>query len=156
MMPATLRAQRLIRRPFALRDPEVSVAYHAGPRTGGAGGPRQRSDVAERFHATAGRWALRGSGRDAIAPGGGAGIAFGPAGPMQIDGDNAPEMTWTLRDGAREGRGHVTDACRAVFARCAGAPLITRLAPDDLRSASDPDAPPSEWSPGRAIWRAPA
>lgn len=147
-LPDTLRSARLVLRRPRLDDLEAYVAYYTGPRTAGVGGPKPRAVVVERFLAMAGQWALRGFGRYAITDGG---TGFGHAGVMQVDEADAPELTWTLWDGAREGQGYATEAARAVLDAWRGPDLVVRVDPGNaasLRVAAklgfvpDPDAVP--------------
>jgi RimJ/RimL family protein N-acetyltransferase len=123
-LPDILRTSRLVLRRPDLDDLEAYAAYYTGPRTGGVGGPKPRHQVAERFAAMAGQWALRGFGRYVISEGG---RGFGHVGVMQIDAGDAPELTWTLWDGTREGRGYATEAARAVLDAWRGPDLIARV-----------------------------
>ncbi|MEL6608574.1 MAG: GNAT family N-acetyltransferase [Pseudomonadota bacterium] len=107
--------ERLTLRPFEMRDLDGYVAYYTSPdRTAGVGGPKPKYVVTERFLAMAGQWALRGYGRYAIALHDG-GAAFGHVGIMHIEDDAEPEMTWTLWDAARTGKGYATEAAKPVM-----------------------------------------
>lgn len=130
-LPDTLRTARLVLRRPSLADLEGYVAYYTGKRTAGVGGPKPRETVAERFMAMAGQWTLRGFGRYVITEGG---AGFGHVGVMQIDTDDPPELTWTLWDGTREGRGIATEAARAVLEAWTGPPLIAQVFPGNHAS----------------------
>lgn len=130
-LPRTLRTQRLTLRPFGLQDLEAYVAYYTGPRTAGVGGAKPRHVVAERFHAMAGQWTLRGFGRYAMDLDG---QAIGHVGVIQIDDSDPPEMTWTLWDAAHEGQGYATEAARAVMDAWTGPRLLARIERDNAPS----------------------
>ncbi|MGR3433852.1 MAG: GNAT family N-acetyltransferase [Shimia sp.] len=157
MMPATLTADRLVLRQFHLRDLPAYVAYYTGPRAAGVGGPKARHVVVDRFFAMAGQWPLRGFGRYAITLDPDA-AAFGHVGVMAMDPEVAPEITWTLWDADREGRGYTTEAARAVLdAYLARADhVIAHIAADNAGSCAvaprlgmveEPDAPAPDWMP---------
>lgn len=152
MLPEQITTARMILRRPALSDIEGYVAYYTGDRTGGVGGPKPRGIVVERFMAMVGQWALRGYGRYVLTDGS---LAFGHAGVMHIDDHDAPEITWTLWNGAREGHGLATEAARAVLQAWQGPRLIARVAPDNhasrrvaerLGMAVDPTAPPASYA----------
>lgn len=161
-LPATLSTERLTLRPFEMRDLEAYVGYYTGPRTGGVGGPKPRYAVVERFMAMAGQWALRGYGRYAIDL---AGEGIGHAGVMHVDTSDPEELTWSLWDAAHEGRGFASEAAKAVLDAWRGAPLLARIAPDNLPSRKvaerigmvlDPAAPPPDYAPSFVTYRAAA
>ena len=130
-LPETLTTARMTLRRPALCDLEAYVAYYTGTRTGGVGGPKPRAIVVERFMAMVGQWALRGYGRYVMTD---ATCAFGHVGVLHIDERDAPEITWTLWDAAREGQGLATEAARAVLAAWTGPSLVARVAPENAAS----------------------
>ena len=114
-------------------------------------GPKPRYVVADRFMGMVGQWALRGYGRYVMTQGD---AVFGHVGVMHIDEIEAPEITWTLWDDAREGQGFATEAARAVLQAWAGPPLLARVKPDNAASlrvaerlgmVPAPDAPPASY-----------
>ena len=107
-------SERLELRGFQPSDLPGYVAYYTGKRTTGVGGPLQPHQAFERFCAMIGHWSVRGFGRYAIADRFG-GPAFGHVGPMQLDAHSDPEMTWTIWDEAKTGRGLATEAAQAVL-----------------------------------------
>ncbi|GIT91196.1 N-acetyltransferase [Jannaschia pagri] len=158
-LPSTITTERLVLRPFEMRDLDAYVAYYTGPRTTGVGGPKPRYVVAERFQAMAGQWALRGYGRYAITDGQ---AAFGHAGIMHVDDGDPAEMTWTLWHTQWEGKGFATEACRAILTAWAGEPLVARIAPSNGRSIAmaqrlgfveDPNAPPPSYDQTMRTYR---
>ena len=130
-LPSVIRTERLVLRPFEMGDLDGYLAYYTGPRTAGVGGPKPRRAVVERFHAMAGQWSLRGFGRYAVTTGG---AAFGHVGPLQVEDGDPVEMTWTLWDGSKEGRGYATEAARAVLNAWREGPLAAFVHPSNAAS----------------------
>lgn len=133
MMPETLTTARMTLRRPVLSDLDGYVAYYTGARAGGVGGPKPRYVVVERFMGMVGQWMLRGYGRHVMVDADG---AFGHVGVMHIDDVDPPEITWTLWDPAREGRGFATEAARAVLAAWNGPALVARIMPENAGSIS--------------------
>ncbi|MEM9343256.1 MAG: GNAT family N-acetyltransferase [Pseudomonadota bacterium] len=111
---APIRTENLLLRAFRVEDFPGYLAYYTGERTGGVGGPLPAHRVFERFCSMIGHWAMRGYVRYAISDHA-AGPAFGHVGPMKLTDDAPPEMTWTIWDGARTGKGLATEAAGAVL-----------------------------------------
>lgn len=152
-LPATISTDRLVLRPFEIRDLDGYLAYYTGKRTGGVGGPKPAHVVAERFMAMAGQWVLRGYGRYAISVGS---EAIGHAGILHAHPADPAEMTWSLWQAEHEGKGLATEAAHAVLAAWKGAALVARIAPDNQRSRRvaerigmtlNPDATPPQYDP---------
>lgn len=104
----------VLRKPQA-KDLPAFMAYQTGPRTEFTGGPLAPHKAAEKFSGVAGQWALYGFGRyvitDAVTD-----APLGHVGPLRHMPDAVPEMTWTLWDGAHEGKGIARRSVAAVLA----------------------------------------
>lgn len=164
MTPALDRlstARLVLRRPEA-GDFPAYAAYCASDRARFVGGPFDAARAFEKFAAMAGHWDLRGFGRYVMTL---EGQAIGHVGPLQLLGDETPEMTWTLWDPAREGQGYAREAARAVTAHLLddlGWPgVILRIAADNAASrqlaerlgAVPCDASAPAWMPGAVTYR---
>ncbi|SFE49504.1 GNAT family N-acetyltransferase [Roseivivax sediminis] len=124
-----LQTARLTLRPLRATDFDAYAAYCGSERAQFVGGPYARPDAFNKFCAMIGHWQMRGFGRLAICLKGSE-EAFGHAGLLQTDEARAPEITWTLWDGAFEGRGYASEAARAVRDHAFGAlglPLLTAI-----------------------------
>ena len=130
-LPTAITTERLLLRPFEMRDLEGYVAFYTGNRTAGIGGPKPRYVAVERFMAMIGQWALRGYGRYAIDLDG---AAIGHVGVMHMDETDPIELTWSLWDEAPEGHGYASEAARAVLAAWSGPTLEVHIMPDNRRS----------------------
>ncbi|WP_294621836.1 GNAT family N-acetyltransferase [uncultured Roseovarius sp.] len=159
-LPATISTERLVLRPFEMRDLDGYVAYYTGDRTDGVGGPQSRQNAVNRFFAMAGQWALRGYGRYAISL---RDTAIGHAGVLHCDPADPAELTWTLWTAAQEGKGYATEAAQAVLAKWHGPALIARIAPENAASIRvaerigmhfDPEASPPGYAPSMHTYRA--
>ena len=127
-------ARLVLRRPVA-GDFPAYAAYCASDRSRFVGGPFDTARAFEKFAAMAGHWDLRGFGRYVMTR---EGQAIGHVGPLQMLPDETPEMTWTLWDGALEGRGLAREAARAVTAHLLDdlgwSGMILRIARDNAAS----------------------
>lgn len=85
-------------------------AYRLSPRSFGA---MDEATAWTHFAAFFGHWALRGFGRF-VAVLRETGAPVGHFGPFHPEGQAEPELTWTLWDGAQEGRGLAFEAAAAV------------------------------------------
>lgn len=157
IMAERLTTARLeLRRPTADDLPEY-IAYCGSPRSVFVRGPFNAAEAFDKFAAITGHWVLRGFGRYIITLNG---CPIGHAGPIQSDPECTPEMTWTLWDGAHEGKGYATEAVSRVKDHCLneiGWPeLLIRIQPENSRSVAvaerigaaltDKSAP--DWYPG--------
>ncbi|MEL7098046.1 MAG: GNAT family N-acetyltransferase [Pseudomonadota bacterium] len=133
MIAETLSTARLtLRKPLA-GDVPAYTAYCMSDRAGFVGGPFTEAQAFEKYCAMAGHWALRGYGRYVMVHNG---APIGHVGPLGIDAGQ-PEMTWTLWDGAAEGKGLATEAATAVWdhLRAQDWPeMIIRILPDNAAS----------------------
>lgn len=111
-----IETDRLVLRGFEAADYPMYRTYYSSDRTSGVGGPRPEHEIFERFCSMIGHWHMRGFGRYAIALKSG-GPAFGHVGPLKLT-DAPVEMTWTLWDPARLGKGYAIEATRAVLEDC--------------------------------------
>ncbi|MEO9462499.1 MAG: GNAT family N-acetyltransferase, partial [Marinomonas sp.] len=99
-----------------LRRPEPSdlpayTAYYMGPRSHFVRGPYTEDECFEKFATVLGHWQIRDYGRYTITLDD---TAIGHVGPLGIDANKPPELTWTLWDGAHEGNGYATEAAIAM------------------------------------------
>lgn len=104
-----LETPRLILRAPRSSDLPGFVAYATGARTRFVGGPRDVFAATEKFAGMIGQWVLRGFGRFILTDRD-SGAALGHAGPLQMDGAQPVELTWSLWDAAAEGRGLASEA----------------------------------------------
>lgn len=121
-----LQTRRLILRAPQGSDWPAFRAYATSARTRYVGGARSEAQAAEKFAGMIGQWVLRGFGRFTLVLRT-TGAPIGHAGPLQMDAGTAPELTWSLWDGAHEGQGLAAEAARATHDWCFG-PLGLRLA----------------------------
>lgn len=150
-----------------LRQPKASdlpayTAYCASDRSHFVGGPYAAPQAFEKFAAIVGHWPLRGFGRYVMTL---EGAPVGHVGPLALDGSHAPEMTWTLWDGAATGKGYATEAATAVRDHLLGdqgwPEMLIRILPDNTASlriadrigAQRTDDPAPAWYPGAATFR---
>ena len=159
-LPKTISTERLLLRPFEMRDLDGYLAYYTGDRTDGVGGPQSRQTVVNRFFAMAGQWALRGYGRYAISL---RDTAIGHTGVLHCDPADPAELTWTLWTAAQEGQGYATEAAQAVLSEWDGPTLIAHIAPENAASIRvaerigmrfDPHATPPSYAPSMHTYRA--
>lgn len=113
---APIVTERLVLRAPEARDVAPYVAYRTGARAAFiGGGPCERGAAEAKFAGMIGQWVVRGYGRYVIAlghdePG------VGHVGLLADPGTcGTPEMTWTLWDDGHSGRGHATEAARAIL-----------------------------------------
>ena len=158
--PERIETARLLLRGLEPGDFPGYFDYYTGDRTAGVGGPQPRDKVFERFCAMIGQWSVMGFGRYGIADHAG-GPAFGHVGPLQRHPDDTEaEMSWTLWDAERTGRGFASEASKgvvnALFA-WGWKELVVFVHPENtasLRLAArlgaipDDSAPPPEDFPG--------
>ncbi|MEX0286118.1 MAG: GNAT family N-acetyltransferase [Paracoccaceae bacterium] len=86
-------------------------AHRASPRTDFVGGPFTPVETFGKFATMIGHWTLRGFGRYIMRL---QDQPIGHVGPLALEDEAPVEMTWTLWDGAYEGKGFATEAARAV------------------------------------------
>ncbi|MEL6451616.1 MAG: GNAT family N-acetyltransferase [Pseudomonadota bacterium] len=149
-----LTTDRLILRQPQASDLPAYTAYCAGLRSRFVGGPFDAPKAFDKFAAITGHWALRGFGRYIMTLGD---TPIGHVGPMQLDATEAPELTWTLWDGAHEGHGYATEAATRVRDHLFDDPgwpqLTVYILPDNAGSraiadrigATRSDAPAPDW-----------
>lgn len=153
----TLTTARLVLRRVQPDDLPVYTAYCASERSVYVRGPFSAFQAFENLATMAGHWDLRGFGRYVMVSDG---QPIGHVGPLQIDGDALPEMTWTLWDGTAEGQGYAFEAARAVLDHlqndCGWPKLIARVLPENAGSMRlaerlggvQGDLPAPHWYPG--------
>lgn len=85
----------------------------------------------------AGHWNMRGFGRFVIVQKG-TGQPIGHVGALQLDPGEMPEMTWTIWDGAYEGKGYAFEAAQAYLLRAkmmlGTEDMLIRIEKDNRRS----------------------
>ena len=160
-LPQVIKTERLHLRPVEMRDLDGYMTYYTSPRTANPSGPPPPYAVVERFMAMAGQWVLRGYGRYAITDGA---EAFGHVGVLHRDA--APEMTWSLWDHSREGKGLAFDAARVTldaWFNAGGEAIIAMIDKANLRSQAlarrlgmvhAPDQPAPDHFPNAQIYLA--
>ncbi len=153
----TLTTDRLILRKPIAADLPAYVAYCASDRAQYVGGPFPAPKAVEKFASMMGHWELRGFGRYVITD---SGQPIGHVGPLALDDNHPPEMTWTLWTGDATGKGLASEAARAVqdhlMNTCRWPAMIIRIMPDNTASrriaervgAQLSDDPAPEWYPG--------
>ncbi|MQY42136.1 GNAT family N-acetyltransferase [Epibacterium sp. SM1969] len=109
--PAIITTARLTLRKPQAGDLPAYEAYCASDRARFVGGPFNAVSAFNKFAAIIGHWTLRGFGRYVIEHGG---APIGHVGPMAMDRNEPPEMTWTLWSDEAEGQGFALEAARAV------------------------------------------
>lgn len=110
---AVLRTDRLVLRQPQASDLPACQAFYTSPRSKFVGGPYPLNPIFDKLAAMIGHWQIRGFGRYILTLNG---RPIGHVGPLQQDDLKSPEMTWSLWDGACEGKGYMTEACQAVLA----------------------------------------
>jgi len=158
---------RIISTPrLTLRAPEAGdlgayTAYCASDRSQYVGGPYNAVQAFDKLAAMIGHWPLRGFGRYVITHDTG---PVGHVGPLQMDDSHAPEMTWTLWDGAHEGQGFASEAADAVRQHLLDEQhwpeLIIRIMPNNTASrrlaeklgAKLSDDPAPHWMPNAVTY----
>lgn len=108
----TLTTERLTLRAPKLADAAAYGAFMESPRAAGVGGPYPASGAFDKMCNTVGHWHLRGYGRWIIADRE-TDAALGICGPYYPVDWPAPEMAWTVFEGA-EGRGIALEAVTAA------------------------------------------
>ncbi len=158
---------RLVTARLVLRRPEAGdfpayAAYCTSDRARFVGGPFDATRAFEKFAAMAGHWDLRGFGRYVMTC---ENEPIGHVGPLQLMIDEPPEMTWTLWDGALEGKGLAREAASAVTAHLLDdlgwQTVILRIAADNAPSrqlaerlgAVPCDIPAPAWMPDVVTYR---
>lgn len=111
-MTPVLTTERLILRAPHAEDWPAYLAFRRSPRSA-LGGNLATGEIWSQFAAFFGHWALRGFGRFIITDRA-SGDAIGHVGPFFPEGWQEPELTWTLWNDAREGRGIAFEAARAA------------------------------------------
>lgn len=150
---------------LTLRAPQASDwpayrAYRLSPRsTGGMNEPTAWTHFAAFF----GHWSLRGFGR-LVAVLKETGAPAGHFGPFHPEGQAERELTWTLWDGALEGRGLAFEAALAVrdhaFGELGWTTAVSYIATGNIRSerlaarlGAVPDPAAVRHSDGLTVWR---
>lgn len=141
------------------------VAYCTSDRSRFVGGPYDPVKAFEKLCAMSGHWALRGFGRYVMTEKH-TGQTIGHVGALQLDSAHPPEMTWTIWDGAFEGKGYAFEAVQAYLSHASGVigadQMIIRIVPDNHRSLSlaqrigaerDDAALPPAWMPDAVTFR---
>ena len=158
----TLTTDRLTLRQPQAGDLPAYTAYCASDRARFVRGPFTAPEAFDKLAAMIGHWTLRGFGRYVIEH---RGAPIGHVGPMQLGDTSAPELTWTLWDGAAEGHGFATEAAKRVrdhLLTDLGWPeLIILVQPDNMPSrrladrigANLTDDPAPDWYPGCLTYR---
>ncbi|MDW3183257.1 GNAT family N-acetyltransferase [Roseobacter sp.] len=131
----TLSTARLALRQPQADDLSAYTAYCASDRAVHVGGPFDTPAAFNRFAAMIGHWAVRGFGRYVMEH---EGRAVGHVGPLHLTDETAPELSWTIWNGADEGKGFATEAARAVvdhlLDRIGWTELLIRVAPENTGS----------------------
>lgn len=134
----TLETARLILRAPRLDDLDAFAAFGAGPRARSIGGPFTRAESFKRLAALLGHWDLRGFGRWIVADRG-TDVPLGVVGLYHPEDWPAPEIAWTVFDGA-EGRGIAHEAActarRYAYETLGWPGAVSLVAPDNARSAA--------------------
>ncbi|WP_146346196.1 GNAT family N-acetyltransferase [Falsiphaeobacter marinintestinus] len=164
MIAAThLKTERLTLRPIAAEDLDAFRAYCLSDRTQFVGGPTDSIRAFEKFAAMAGHWPLRGFGRYVIDLDG---HGIGHAGPMQLDDNDVPELTWSLWSKDVEGQGYATEAVLCILDHVLNdlrwTDLIARVHHDNVASLAvarrangmlDTQAAAPDWLPQSVTFR---
>jgi RimJ/RimL family protein N-acetyltransferase len=109
--PDRITTARLTLRKPQAGDLAAYEAYCASDRARFVGGPFNAVSAFNKFAAIIGHWTLRGFGRYVIDL---KGTPIGHVGPMALDHNETPELTWTLWSATAEGQGFALEATRAV------------------------------------------
>lgn len=113
------------------------VRYCASERSVFVGGPFDAAKAFEKLCAMSGHWCMRGFGRFVMVLKA-TGQPIGHMGALQLDPAERPEMTWTLWDGAFEGKGYAFEAARAYLSHASDTldfeSLLIRIEKDNRRS----------------------
>lgn len=130
------RTERLILREPRVGDLDVLASFNASPRAEFVGGPMNRFDSWRNILMVCGHWLVRGYGYWTVEEAA-TGRLVGRVGVHNHEEKwPEPELGWQVFDGF-EGRGYAHEAAlaaRAQAARMGLAPLISLVAPDNLRS----------------------
>jgi ribosomal-protein-alanine N-acetyltransferase len=108
-----LETDRLVLRCPIPSDFPSYRSYVTSDRTTYIGGPQPAAVAFERFAGFIGQWALRGYGRFTITRRSD-GAPLGHVGPLHMDDEALPELTWTLWSKEAEGNGYAYEAAYAV------------------------------------------
>lgn len=92
------------------------TSYCASDRSAFVGGPFNAGKAFEKLCAMAGHWNMRGFGRFVMLLKK-TGQPIGHVGALQLEPDEMPEMTWTIWDGACEGKGYAFEAAQAYLSQ---------------------------------------
>lgn len=135
------------------------VRYCASERSVFVGGPFDPAKAFEKLCAMSGHWGMRGFGRFVMVSKA-TGQPIGHVGALQLDRAERPEMTWTLWDGAFEGKGYAFEAARAYLSHASDTldfeSLLIRIEKHNHRSlrlaerigtTRDDAAKPPTWTP---------
>ena len=145
----------------AARDLAPYRAHYGNERSRFQGGPYSDAQCFEKLAAMIGHWELRGFGRYVIEV---EEQAIGHVGPLQIEDDSTPELTWSLWSEEVEGKGYASEAAIAVsryLLRDCGWPSLTVLIqPDNAKSlrvaerigAKATDHSPPDWYAGARVF----
>lgn len=131
-----VRSERLILREPRVADLDAVAEFNASPRAGFVGGPMTRFESWRNILMICGHWVVRGYGYWTIEEAE-TGRVVGRIGVHYHDEKwPEPELGWQVFDGF-EGRGYAHEAAlaaRAQAGRMGLGPLISLIAPDNLRS----------------------
>jgi RimJ/RimL family protein N-acetyltransferase len=137
MRPDPLETARLIFRQPNASDLAPYTSYCLGDRSRFVGGPFNGIQAFEKLAAMIGHWELRGCGRFVFVDKD-TRQAIGHVGALQLDLQEHPELTWTIWNGADEGKGYATEAVRAYREYAVGvlglSHMIARIQQDNHRS----------------------
>ncbi|MFQ6547271.1 GNAT family N-acetyltransferase [Aestuariibius sp. 2305UL40-4] len=136
MTAATLQTRRLTLRQPQASDLPAYAAYCASERSHFVGGPFTEARTFDRFAAMIGHWAIRGFGRYVIVH---EGRPIGHVGPLAVhEGEEVPELSWTLWDAESEGHGFATEAAQAVWTHLSKdlgwSEMLVRIQPENAAS----------------------
>ena len=149
-----------LRQPVAADLPAYR-AHYSSARSIYQGGPYSATNCFEKLATMIGHWDIRGFGRYVIEVDG---HAVGHVGPLQIDDDSIPELTWSLWTDAAEGKGYATEAtigaARHLLHDCDWPLLAILILPDNAKSlrvadrlgARLTDTPAPDWYAGARVY----
>jgi len=133
--------------------------YCASERSVFVGGPFDPIKAFEKLCAMSGHWSMRGFGRVVMVLKA-TGQPIGHVGALQLDPAELPEMTWTIWEGAFEGKGYAFEVARAYLSQAPDAlrtqGMVVRINKDNSRSlrlaerigaVRDDAAEPPTWMP---------